>query len=92
MGYQWTVEYLWFDLEYCDGGTLYEVELRGSDANVRLMTADEFGAYCDGEAYEYHGGFYDYTPVVVEVPHDGFWYLVVDAYRDRIKVRYTEVD
>jgi hypothetical protein len=55
------------------------------------MTADDYQAYLDGEAYEHHGGFYDLSPVVLEVPHDDRWYLVVDSYRERVKVRVEQV-
>ncbi|WP_243710410.1 DUF1883 domain-containing protein [Micromonospora sp. KC213] len=31
------------------------------------MDGDEYQAYLDGDEYEYFGGFYDTTPVVLEV-------------------------
>lgn len=86
------MEHLWFDLGHCEAGTLIETTLRGSSANVCLLDVDEYQAYLDKEEYEYHGGFYDCTPVVLEVPYDDHWYVVVDGYDRRIKVTVTELD
>ncbi len=46
-----------------------------------LMDADEYQAYLDGGEYEYHGGFFDVSPIVLEAPYDDDWYLVVDSYQ-----------
>lgn len=85
------MEHLWFDLGGCAGGTELAVQLRGSSARVCLMDSDEYQAYLDGDEYEYHGGFFDVSPVVLEVPYDDDWYLVVDSYHGRIKVKYEEI-
>ncbi len=45
------------------------------------MDADEYQAYLDGGEYEYHGGFFDVRPIVLEAPYDDDWYLVVDSYQ-----------
>lgn len=55
------------------------------------MDGDHYQAYLDGGEYEYHGGFYDVSPVVLEVPYDDYWYLVVDSNGQRVKVQVTEV-
>jgi hypothetical protein len=89
--YKRCVEHLWFDLGSYAGGACFEMELRGSTARVCLIDADDYQAYLDGDGYEYYGGFYDVSPVVLEVPYDDYWYLVVDSYPRRIKVSYTEV-
>lgn len=85
------MEHLYWDLGSCAGGAVFEVGLRGSAARVCLMTADDYQAYLDGEAYVHHGGFYDLNPVVLEVPHDDYWYLVVDSNRERITVQVEQV-
>lgn len=54
------------------------------------MDIDHYQAYLDGDEYEYHGGFYDVSPVVLEVPYDDHWYLVVDSNGQRIKVEVSE--
>ena len=48
------------------------------------MDSEEYQAYLDEEAYQYHGGFYDYSPITLQVPYDDYWYLIVDSY-DRVK-------
>ncbi len=66
------------------------MELRGSTARVCLMDDDSYQAYLDGDEYEYFGGFYDTSPVDLEVPYDDHWYLVVDSYPRRITVKVTQ--
>lgn len=67
------------------------VELRGSAARVCLMDIDHYQAYLDAsEYYEYHGGFYNSSPIVLEVPYDDYWYPIVDSYR-RIKVEVAQI-
>ncbi|WSK75637.1 DUF1883 domain-containing protein [Amycolatopsis sp. NBC_01286] len=34
-------------------------------------------AYCDGLEYYAFGRYYDVTPVVLQAPHEGYWYVVV---------------
>ncbi|PZG55996.1 DUF1883 domain-containing protein [Spongiactinospora gelatinilytica] len=85
------MEHLYWDLGSCAGGASFEVELRGSAARVCLMDGDHYQAYLDGDQYRYHGGFYDVSPVVLEVPYDDYWYLVVDSNGRRIKVQVTQV-
>jgi hypothetical protein len=48
------------------------------------MDGDDYQAYVDGDDYEYYGGFYDFSPIVLQVPYDDYWYLIVDSY-DRVK-------
>jgi hypothetical protein len=55
------------------------------------MDGDEYQAYLDGDEYEYIGGFYDTTPVVLEVPYDDDWWLVVDSNPDHINVTVNQV-
>jgi hypothetical protein len=86
------VEHLYWDLGSCAGGTCFEVKLRGSPANVCLLDVDNYHAYLDDAEYEYHGGFQDYSPFVLEVPYDDHWYLVVDGNERRITVKFTEID
>lgn len=85
------MEHLWWDLGSHAGGALFEVSLLGSPARVCLMDADEYEAYLDGDDYEFYGGFYDVSPVELEVPYDDYWYLVVDSYDGRIKVKLTQI-
>ncbi|WP_433382678.1 DUF1883 domain-containing protein [Streptosporangium sp. CA-115845] len=85
------MDHLYWDLGSRAGGACFEVELRGSAARVCLMDIDDYQAYLDGDAYDYYGGFYDVSPVVLVVPYDDRWYLVVDSNGRRVKVAVTEV-
>lgn len=84
------MEHLYWDLGACAGSARFEVELRGSTARVCLMDIDQYQAYLDGGDYEYYGGFYDIIPVVLEVPYDDHWHLVVDSDDRRIRVHVTQ--
>lgn len=55
------------------------------------MDVDHYQSYLDGGEYEYYGDFYDVSPVVLDVPYDDRWYLVVDSYPRRIKVEVTQI-
>jgi hypothetical protein len=85
------VEHLYWELGSFAGGALFEVSLRGSTARVCLMAADEYQAYLDGDGYEFYGGFWDVSPIVLEVPHDDYWYLVVDSNAGRVVVEFRQV-
>ncbi|MGW1676015.1 DUF1883 domain-containing protein [Saccharopolyspora sp. NPDC002376] len=89
--YKDPVEHLYWNLGDRAGGARFEVGLKGSPARVILVDSDEHQAYLDGDEYEYFGDFYDVTPVVLEVPYDDHWYLVVDSNDQRIKVSVTEI-
>jgi hypothetical protein len=54
------------------------------------MDADEYRTYVDGGEYEFHGGFVNESPVILEVPYDDHWVLVVDSY-ERVRVEVTQV-
>lgn len=85
------MEHLYWDLGSCAGGAIFEVSLRGSTARVCLMDVDHYQAYLDGDEYEYHGDFYNVSPITLEVPYDNNWYLVVDSNERRIKVEFTQI-
>lgn len=40
------------------------------------MDSDNYQAYLDGDEYEYHGGFWDVSPITLEVPYDDYWYWI----------------
>ncbi|MEV7010744.1 DUF1883 domain-containing protein [Streptosporangium sp. NPDC051022] len=82
---------MYWELGSRAGGACFEVELRGSAARVCLMDSDDYQAYLDGGEYEYYGGFYNVSPVVLQVPYDDYWYLVVDSNGHRVRGGVTEV-
>lgn len=80
------MEHLWREIGSCAGGAHFELKLRGVTARICLMDADNYQAYCAGDEYErYYGEFWETSPMTLEVPHDGFWYLVIDSYPGKIK-------
>ncbi|WP_091644343.1 DUF1883 domain-containing protein [Micromonospora pallida] len=85
------MDHLYWNLGTCAGGGVFEVELRGSTARVCLMDGESYQAYLDGDEYEFFGGFYDLSPVVLEVPYDDHWYIVVDSYPQRIRVTVGQI-
>ncbi|MEU6077595.1 DUF1883 domain-containing protein [Micromonospora sp. NPDC047074] len=85
------MKHLYWNLGTYAGGAVFEVELRGSTARVCLMDGDEYQAYLDGDEYEFFGGFYDVTPVILEVPYDDDWWLVVDSNPDPLRVTWSQV-
>jgi hypothetical protein len=85
------MEHLYYELGSFAGGARFEVALRGSTARVCLMDADEYQAYLDGNQYKYYGGFWDFSPVVLEAPYDAYWYLVIDSYPGRIRYEVTQI-
>ena len=78
---------MYWDLGLCTTGTTVEVELRGVEAFVRLLDADNYQDYLDDDPFDYYGGVWETSPVHLDVPYDDHWYLVVDGYEGRITVR-----
>ncbi|WP_372673081.1 DUF1883 domain-containing protein [Amycolatopsis kentuckyensis] len=62
----------------CDAGTRFQIDLNSGAMNVMLMDGPNFTAYNSGNEYYFHGGYYDSTPLVLQAPEDGWWYIVVD--------------
>jgi hypothetical protein len=60
------VEHLCSYLGVRDGGTRFEVTLRGSAANVYLLDVDQYHAYLDEDEFVYYGGFYDFSLFVLD--------------------------
>jgi hypothetical protein len=58
-------------------GDIVEVTLDHA-ANVQLLDSANFDQYKQGKRYSYHGGYYKETPVRLQAPCDGRWYIVVD--------------
>ena len=69
------------------GGTVVEVRLQGSAANVRLMDQSNFNNYKAGRRHRYAGGLARRSPVRLEVPHSGTWHVTVDMQGLRGTVR-----
>nr|WP_298687672.1 DUF1883 domain-containing protein [uncultured Dongia sp.] len=67
-----------YDLHHVTGGSVVEVILKGSAANVRLMDTSNFNSYKAGRNHQYIGGLAKKSPVRLPVPRSGTWHVVVD--------------
>ncbi len=67
-----------YNLGYVTGGSVVEVVLQGSAANVRLMDSPNFNRYKAGRQHRYHGGLATSSPVRLQVSNSGSWHVTVD--------------
>ena len=67
-----------YNLGHVERGTVIEVTLQGSAANVRLMNGSEFNSYRSGRAHRYIGGLIQRSPHRLQVPNSGTWHMTVD--------------
>jgi len=71
------LKFLHFDIGQRKRGEMVEVTLTNG-ANVRLMDSTNFSSFKNGRRHKYHGGLAKRSPVRLQVPSDGHWYVVVD--------------
>lgn len=71
------MNFLQFDLGNRQRGEVVEVTLT-SGANVRLMSSSDFSSYKSGRAHRYIGGLAKRSPVRLQIPNSGHWYVAVD--------------
>lgn len=67
-----------YDLGGLSGGEIIVVNLEGTAANVRLMDSMNFSAYRAGRPHRYLGGHATRSPVRLQVPSPGHWYVAID--------------
>lgn len=67
-----------YDLGNRSGGEIVRVTLSGNAANVCLMDSGNFQSYRSGRSYRYTGGHATRSPVMLQVPRAGHWYVTVD--------------
>lgn len=71
------MSFLQYDLGSRQRGEIVEVTLtRG--ANVRLMNSSDFLNYKNGRRHRYIGGLARQSPVRLQIPNAGHWYVAVD--------------
>jgi hypothetical protein len=71
------LNYLQFDLGNRQRGEIVEISLTNG-ANVRLMTSSEFSSYKSGRQHRFIGGLAKRSPVRLQIPNSGHWYVAVD--------------
>src|SRR5208282_2265587 len=67
-----------YDLGQVERGSVVEVTLRGSAANVQLMDSSNFSNYKAGRRHRYFGGLAKQSPFRLQVPSSGIWYITID--------------
>ena len=67
-----------YNLGYVERGSIVEVTLQGSAANVRLMDSSNFSSYRYGRQHRCIGGLATRSPVRLQVPSSGTWHVAVD--------------
>lgn len=72
------MKYNFWDLGNQSAGSVVRVTLEGDAANVRLMDSSNYRSFQRGEQHRFVGGNYGRSPVVLEVPHVGHWFVVID--------------
>jgi hypothetical protein len=68
----------YWDLRQQPAGAIVEVTLQGNAANVRLFDSSNFNSFKAGRRATGFGGHATRSPVRLQVPRSGHWYLVVD--------------
>lgn len=72
------MDFTHYSLGHLERGSVVEVTLQGSAANVRLMDSSNFNSYKSGRQHRYHGGLAKQSPTRLTVPSTGTWHLTVD--------------
>ena len=72
------MQFTHYDLGNLSGGEIVEVTLSGNAANVRLMDNSNFQSFRAGRSHRYTGGHATRSPVRLQVPHSGHWYVTID--------------
>ena len=71
------MNFLQFGIGNCQRGEIVEITLTNG-ANVRLMSSSDFSNYKNGRQHRYIGGLAKQSPVRLQVPNSGHWYVAVD--------------
>jgi hypothetical protein len=71
------LNFLQYDLGSLKRGQIVEITLT-SGANVRLMSSSDFSNYKNGRRHQYIGGLAKKSPIRLQVPSSGHWYVAVD--------------
>ena len=72
------MQFIKHDLGIRSGGEIVEITLKGNAANVRLLDSSNFQNYRSGRRHRYIGGQSKRSPVRLQIPRSGHWYVAVD--------------
>lgn len=82
-------QFSYYDLGHLESGQVVEVTLAGNAANVRLMDSTNYSSFKRGARHSYHGGLAERSPVRLQVPRNGRWYVTIDMQGLRGSVRHS---
>jgi hypothetical protein len=68
----------YWDLGQQSAGTIIQATLSGNSPNVRLFDSANYHAFKSGRSARGYGGHATRSPVRLQVPSSGHWYVVVD--------------
>lgn len=71
------MQFIQMDLGQRNAGEVVEITLT-SAANVRLMDSSNFSNYKNGRQHRYVGGLAKQSPLRLQIPNSGHWYVAVD--------------
>lgn len=72
------MEFVHYDLGQRKAGEIVEVTLKQNAANVRLMNSSNFQSFRSGRQHRAVGGHATQSPVRLQIPNSGHWYVVLD--------------
>lgn len=72
------MKFIYNDLGQRRAGEVVEVTLTNG-ANVRLMSSSDYSNYKSGRRHHYIGGLAKRSPVRLQIPRSGHWYVTVDT-------------
>ena len=81
------MRYRYYDIgQQCEDSSVV-VRLHGSASNVILVDGPNLARYRSGEPFLYTGGHFRRSPVRLQIPGDGHWFVVIDqgGYKGRVR-------
>ncbi len=82
------MKFAYRDLGQQSAGSTVVVRLKGTSANVVLVDEVNFNSYRAGAPFIYAaGGHFRTSPIRLQVPRDGHWFVAVDlgGFRGRVR-------
>lgn len=88
------MDFKFSDLGQLSAGSIVHVAIRGDGPNVRIFDASNFRAFKSGRQAHFYGGHAKRSPVNIQVPHSGHWFLVIDfgGYRGHASYSFEVLD
>lgn len=67
-----------------------DVVLLDCDTQCNFMLTDDsnFESYKRCQSFRHYGGFFEYFPAKIVVPHSGYWNVIIDLGGGNANIRY----